>query len=85
LSDLGHLDTDAFSLFLALLGEALSAGRPGEREIHTTTGDGSLEILLAPIPGGAPVEIRTEAGVFRGPDHVLHIADLTAIARRLVA
>jgi uncharacterized protein (TIGR02677 family) len=85
LSDLGRLDTDAFSLFLALLGEALSAGRPGEREIHTTTGDGSLEILLAPIPGGAPVEIRTDAGVFRGPDHVLHIADLTAIARRLVA
>jgi uncharacterized protein (TIGR02677 family) len=85
LSDLGHLDPDAFSLFLALLGEALSARRPGAREIHTTTGDGSLEILLAPVPGGAPVEIRTDAGVFRGPDHVLHIADLTAPARRLVA
>jgi uncharacterized protein (TIGR02677 family) len=85
LSDLGQLDPDAFSLFLALLGEVLSACRPGEREIHTTTGDGSLEILLAPVPGGAPVEIRTDAGVFRGPDHVLHIVDLTATARRLVA
>ncbi|MDQ6804388.1 MAG: TIGR02677 family protein, partial [Actinomycetota bacterium] len=85
LSDLGHLDPDAFALFLALLGEALSARRPGEREIHTTTGDGSLEILLAPIPGGAPVEIRTDAGVFRGPDHILHIVDLTATAQRLVA
>jgi uncharacterized protein (TIGR02677 family) len=85
LSDLGHLDPEAFSLFLALLGDALSARRPGEREIHTTTGDGSLEILLAPIPGGAPVEIRTDAGVFRGTDHVLHIVDLTATARRLVA
>jgi len=85
LSDLGHLDPDAFSLFLALLGEALSAARPGEREIHTTTGDGSLEIRLAAIPDGAPVEIRTDTGVFRGPDHVLHIADLTATARRLVA
>ena len=53
LSDLGHLDPDAFSLFLALLGEALSARRPGEREIRTTTGDGSLEIRLAPVPGGA--------------------------------
>jgi len=31
------------------------------------------------------VEIRTDTGVFRGPDHVLHIADLTATARRLVA
>lgn len=85
LSDLGQLDPDAFSLFLALLGEALSARRPDEREIHTTTGDGSLEILLAPVPGGAPVEIRTDAGVFRGPDHALHITDRTATARRLVA
>jgi uncharacterized protein (TIGR02677 family) len=85
LSDLGHLDPDAFSLFLALLGEALSMQRPGEREIRMPTGDGSLEILLAPVPGGTPVEIRTDAGVFRGPDHVLQIADLTAAARRLVA
>jgi uncharacterized protein (TIGR02677 family) len=86
LSDLGHLDRDAFSLFLALLGEALSAQRPGEREIRTTTGDGSLEILLAPVPGGALVEIRTDAGVLRGRDHVLRISDLTASAPgRLVA
>jgi uncharacterized protein (TIGR02677 family) len=85
LSDLGHLDADAFSLFLALLDEGLSARRPGEREIRTTTGDGSLEIRLAPIPGGMPVEIRTDAGVLRGPDHVLQIVDLTATARRLVA
>ena len=85
LSDLGHLDPDAFSLFLALLGDALSARRPGEREIRTTTGDGSLEILLAPVPGGTSLEIRTEAGVFRGLDHVLQIADLTATARRRVA
>jgi uncharacterized protein (TIGR02677 family) len=85
LSELGHLDPDAFSLFLALLGEALSARRPDQREVRTTTGDGSLEILLAPVPGGAPVEIRTEAGVLRGLDHVLHITDLTAPAQRLVA
>jgi uncharacterized protein (TIGR02677 family) len=85
LSDLGHLDPDAFSLFLALLGEALSARRPGEREIRTTTGDGSLEILLAPVLDGTSVEIRTDAGVFRGPDHVLQITDLSATAGRLVA
>jgi uncharacterized protein (TIGR02677 family) len=86
LSDLGHLDRDAFSLFLALLGEALSAQRPDEREIRTTTGDGSLEILLAPVPGGALVEIRTDAGVLRGRDHELRISDLTASAPgRLVA
>lgn len=85
LGDLGHLDPDAFSLFLALLGEALSARRPGEREIRTTTGDGSLEIRLAAIPGAGRVEVRTDAGVFRGPDHVLQIVDLGASARRLVA
>lgn len=85
LSDLGPLDPDAFSLFLALLGEALSARRPGEREVHTTTGDGSLEIRLAPVPGGVPVEISTDAGVFRGPDHVLQIVDIAATERRLVA
>jgi uncharacterized protein (TIGR02677 family) len=85
LSDLGQLEPDAFSLFLALLGEALSSQRPGEREIRTTTGDGSLEILLASVPDGMPVKITTDAGVFRGRDHVLHIVDLTATARRLVA
>ncbi len=85
LGDLGHLDPDAFSLFLALLGEALSARHPEERETRTTTGDGSLEILLAPIPDGRPVEVRTDAGVFRGTDHVVEIIDLTASARWLVA
>lgn len=85
LGDLGHLDPDAFSLFLALLGDALSARRPGEREIRTTTGDGSLEIRLVPVPGGRPVQINTDAGVFRGVDHVLQIVDLTETARRLVA
>jgi uncharacterized protein (TIGR02677 family) len=85
LSDLGHLDPDAFSLFLALLGEVLSAQRCDERGIRTTTGDGSLEITLTPVSGAAAVEIRTEAGVFRGLDHVLQIVDLTATERRLVA
>jgi uncharacterized protein (TIGR02677 family) len=85
LSELRHLDVDAFSLFLALLGDALSVRRPGEREIRTTTGDGSLEIRLAPVPGGPPVEIRTDAGVFRGHDHVLEIIDVTAAMRRLAA
>ena len=84
-SDLGDLDADAFSLFLALLGEALSAQRPGEREVRTTTRDGSLEIRLTPVPGAMPVEIRTDAGIFRARDHVLQIVDLTAAARRLVA
>ena len=85
LSHLGHLDPNAFSLFLALLGEALSGQRPGEREIRATTGDGSLEIRLAPVPEAAMAEIGTDAGVFRGRDYVLQIVDLTVAARKLVA
>jgi uncharacterized protein (TIGR02677 family) len=85
LSDVGHLDAHAFSLFLTLLGDALSARRPGEREICTTTGDGALEIRLAPVPGAPLVELETDAGVFRGTDYVVQIIDLTATAPRLVA
>ena len=85
LSDLGHLNPDEFALFLSLLGETLSARRPGEREIRTTTGDGSLEIRLVPVPGARPAEVRTDAGIFRGPDHLLQIIDLAATAPRLVA
>jgi uncharacterized protein (TIGR02677 family) len=85
LSDLGQLDPDAFALFLALLGDALSGRRPDQREVRTTTGDGSLEVRLLAIPDAPLVEVRTDAGTFRGPDHVLHISDSTASARRLVA
>jgi uncharacterized protein (TIGR02677 family) len=85
LSQLGDLDADAFTLFLTLLGEALSARHPNEPEIRTTTGDGSLEICLTAIPGAGPIEIRTAEGIFRGPDHLLHIIDLSRPAARLVA
>lgn len=85
LSDLGHLDPDAFSLFLSLLGEALSARRPDESEVRTTTGDGSLEVRLVAVPDGPPVQITTDAGVFCGADHVLQISDRTTRTERLVA
>jgi uncharacterized protein (TIGR02677 family) len=86
LSQLGELGTDAFTLFLTLLGQALSERRPDGSETRTATGDGALEILLTPIPGAGPVEIRTEQGIFRGPDHLLQIIDLARPAeRRIVA
>lgn len=85
LSQLDALDADAFALFLTLLGQALSARRPGEPATRTATGDGSLEILLSPIAGAGPVEITTEQGIFRGPDHLLHIIDLSGRAEALVA
>jgi uncharacterized protein (TIGR02677 family) len=77
LGELGELDRDAFGLFLALLGDALSVRRSGQRKVSTTTADGALHISLAALADADLVEIRTPAGVFRGPDHVIEIADLT--------
>jgi uncharacterized protein (TIGR02677 family) len=77
LSELGELDGDAFGLFLALLGDVLSVRRSGQRKVFTTTADGALHISLVALADADLVEIRTPAGVFRGPDHVIEIADLT--------
>jgi uncharacterized protein (TIGR02677 family) len=81
LGQLGELEPDAFRLFLSLLGEALSARRPGDREVRTTTADGSLMVRMVPISNPPLVEVPTAAGVFRGPDHVIEIVDLTDAAR----
>ncbi|RBQ20046.1 TIGR02677 family protein [Spongiactinospora rosea] len=76
LSELGVLDPRAFRLFLGLLGDALAARRPGETEVKTVTGDGSMEVRLTMVPGGGEVEIHTENGVFAGPEHEIEISDL---------
>ena len=81
LSELGTLDTRAFRLFLGLLGDALSARSPGDTEVRTTTGDGSMEIRLSLVPGGKTVVIPTEDGELRGPQHLVEIVDLTAARR----
>ncbi|MQA61605.1 MAG: TIGR02677 family protein [Actinophytocola sp.] len=79
LSDVGELDPNAFRLFLGLLGDALSARVPGESTVETTTTDGTLAIRLTALDGGGRAEIHTPDGVFRGPDHLLEIEDLTAV------
>ncbi len=85
LSELGELDTRAFRLFLGLLGDALSARLPGDTEVRTTTGDGSMEIRLSLVPDGGIVVIPTEDGELRGPQHVIQIIDLTADRRHVGA
>ncbi|HWN34153.1 MAG TPA: TIGR02677 family protein [Pseudonocardia sp.] len=77
LSDLGELDPAPFRLFLALLGDALSARAPGDSTVETTTSDGSLMVVLTALPDHQRAEIRTPDGVFRGPDHLIEIVDLT--------
>jgi uncharacterized protein (TIGR02677 family) len=79
LSELGELDTRAFRLFLALLGDALAARLPGDTDVKTTTADGSMEIRLSLVEGsrGGEVAIRTEDGILTGPEHLIEITDLT--------
>ncbi len=77
LSDLDVLDPRAFRLFLALLGDALAARRPGDTEVKTATSDGTLEVRLSVVPGGGTATLRTADGIFAGPEHVVEISDLT--------
>jgi uncharacterized protein (TIGR02677 family) len=76
LSELGPLDGAEFRLFLRLLGDALAAGPPGpDGTIRTRTADGTMEIVLRPVPSARIAEIRTPDGVMRGPDHEITITD----------
>ncbi|WP_344215533.1 TIGR02677 family protein [Kribbella sancticallisti] len=78
LSDVGELDPVAFRCFLALLGDALAARVPGRRTVETTTSDGAMSVRLTALDDGRTAKVRTPYGVFRGPDHLLEITDLTA-------
>ncbi|MFF4874132.1 TIGR02677 family protein [Streptomyces sp. NPDC000961] len=77
LSGLSELDPVSFVLFLQLLGDALATWRPGMRHTVATSNDGSMEIRLSALADGGTAEIRTAGGVFRGPDHLIEIIDLT--------
>ncbi|MGQ0842020.1 TIGR02677 family protein [Actinokineospora sp.] len=77
LSDLGTLDARAFRLFLGLLGDAMSARRPDDTEVKTTTGDGTMEIRLSLVDDGGTVAIDTEDGVLHGQEHLIEIVDLS--------
>jgi uncharacterized protein (TIGR02677 family) len=79
LSELGKFDTAAFRLFLALLGDALAARMPGQREVVTTTADGSLLVRLTALDDGSRAEIHTPDGILTGPDHVVEIIDADGI------
>jgi uncharacterized protein (TIGR02677 family) len=71
LSELGELDTQAFGLFLALLGEALAEQAGPDASIERATGDGLLQIHLQPLAADSQARIATPHGVFGGRDHLL--------------
>ncbi|MGH3586299.1 MAG: TIGR02677 family protein, partial [Pseudonocardia sp.] len=85
LSDISTLDQEPFLLFLGLLGDALTALTPGLREVATTTSDGSMAVRLTVLDQAGEVAIHTPHGVFRGPDHLVHIVDLTSERAELTA
>ncbi|MHA6804679.1 TIGR02677 family protein [Salinifilum ghardaiensis] len=78
LSDIGTLEPGAFQLFLGLLGDALAARTPGADTVRTGTSDGSMAIRLSVVEGAGQAEVHTPHGVFRGPDLLVEITDLTA-------
>lgn len=73
LSELRRLDTHAFRLFLALLGEALAAQASPDQPVMRQTADGLLQIYLEPLSLDSHAEIETELGVFTGRDHMITI------------
>jgi uncharacterized protein (TIGR02677 family) len=76
LGELGELDPTAFGLFLTLLGDALGARVHGERQVDTTTADGTIRVRLTALEDGTRATIHTPAGVLHGPDHIVEILDL---------
>jgi uncharacterized protein (TIGR02677 family) len=76
LSDLGRLDVHGFVLFLSLLGEALPAQAEPDETVERQTGDGLLHIRLQPLGADTRAEIRTDAGVFAGRDHLLTVTSM---------
>lgn len=78
LSEISLLERDSFALFLDLLGEALARRvRPNEA-VEASSADGSLHIVLEPLPDAPPAVLETVDGLFSGPDHLVTIHDLLA-------
>ena len=76
LSDIGELDAHEFSLFLSLLGEALSEQAGSDAPMERQTGDGLLHIRLQPLAPDSHAGIDTPHGRFAGRDHMITITPL---------
>jgi uncharacterized protein (TIGR02677 family) len=74
LSDLGSLNASEFSLFLALLGEALDHQKGPDDPVEVLTADGSLLIRLDPLGPDTCADIVTPGGLMSGRDHTITIA-----------
>lgn len=73
LAELGPLADDSFRLFLDLLGHALTKREDRDGSIDVESADGTLRIVLEPVPGGERVTLATSQGEFHGRDHWITI------------
>ena len=80
LSDLGQLDTHAFALFLALLGEALTAQPSPDKTVELQSSDGLLRIRLEPLSADTRAEMHTPSGTFTGRDHLITVTRMEDFA-----
>ncbi|WP_063815594.1 TIGR02677 family protein, partial [Streptomyces scabiei] len=75
LSAFGELEPAVFDRLLDLLGRALST-RPDTAGLRrATTGDGRVEIVLAPPSDARTALLRTARGTLAGPDYVVRITE----------
>jgi uncharacterized protein (TIGR02677 family) len=73
LSELAELDTEAFRLFLALLGDGLAALLPGQDRAEVQTSDGELRVVLTRVEGAGEATLRTPDGILTGPDLLVDV------------
>jgi uncharacterized protein (TIGR02677 family) len=73
LSSFGTLDPAVFDRLLDLFGRALAARPDASGLRRATTGDGRVEIALAPPSDERTAVLHTAKGSLTGPDYVVHI------------
>ncbi len=76
LSELEHLETGEFELFLDLLGEAVSARVSAADTVEILSGDGCLKVRLEPTGDDRHARISTDDGMFSGPDQWISIEQI---------
>lgn len=73
LSQFGALDDRVFERLLDLLGRALAAGPDAVGVRRAATGDGLVEVVLAPPRGPGQAVLTTPRGRLTAPDYVVEI------------
>lgn len=80
LSDFVSLPDQSFGIMLECLGAALARRTDPRGPVRCTSGDGSLSVVMEPLPDAPEARVTTPSGVFQGPDVLLTISDAWAEA-----